>query len=408
MKKLIVLISFLFGLSAHAAHPSFDLDKLPVSSVVRLVYVEAFKDRSYYLGPDILSDPRLISFRYSPKDGDFFPLFKKYLNDLGYQIETNKSSDLITKFVPSEKHEIPPSPIEDTNIDLLHYIPKYRDANYLMEIVSPLFKGQFTNKKSIGGSVPMDAKVSETSALGQMSKATDQILFYGSRTETAALKALLEKVDTAQSQVVVDASLYEVQVSDREGSALALIGSLLSGKFQMSIGSAQKGDDFMSIKLGGLEGIIQALSADSRFKLVSSPRMRLVNNKPGSFIVGDEVPVLGAVTYPTNGQPVQSVEYRSAGMIFNVTPDIKQNIIDLDIDQQISSFVSTTNGVNNSPTLTKRQLKTSVAVTENEIIALGGLQSVKESGSTSNFIFESTRRENSNTQIVLFLHARKI
>lgn len=43
------------------------------------------------------------------------------------------------------------------------------------------------------------------------------------------------------------------------------------------------------------------------------------------------------------------------------------------VDQQISDFASTRSGVNNSPTLTKRSLITTVSTRDGELIVLGGL-----------------------------------
>lgn len=48
-------------------------------------------------------------------------------------------------------------------------------------------------------------------------------------------------------------------------------------------------------------------------------------------------------------QAIQSVEYRSAGVILSVTPQIFDAGIDLHVDQQISDFVRTETGVNGSP-----------------------------------------------------------
>lgn len=50
------------------------------------------------------------------------------------------------------------------------------------------------------------------------------------------------------------------------------------------------------------------------------------------------------------------------GVIFDIRPIVKEGIIDLDITQQLSNFVKATTGMNNSLTLTKRELKAKVGV----------------------------------------------
>jgi type II secretory pathway component GspD/PulD (secretin) len=119
------------------------------------------------------------------------------------------------------------------------------------------------------------------------------------------------------------------------------------------------------------------------------------------------------VSYPSNGQAVQSVEYRSSGVIFNVQPTVREGVIDLGIDQQLSNFITTTTGVNNSPTLTKRALKTMVGMQDGDVIVLGGLTETKESGSRDGLSFipkflHTTGKENSRSEILLVLQVQRI
>ena len=64
---------------------------------------------------------------------------------------------------------------------------------------------------------------------------------------------------------------------------------------------------------------------------------------------------------------------RSCGAIFRVKPTVTQDVIGLDIVQQLSNFAKTDTGVNNTPTLIKREVSTSVSLNDGDIIVLGGL-----------------------------------
>jgi hypothetical protein len=123
--------------------------------------------------------------------------------------------------------------------------------------------------------------------------------------------------------------------------------------------------------------------------------------------------IIGSVSYPANGQSVQSVEYQSSGVIFNVQPTVREGVIDLSIDQQLSNFVATTTGVNNSPTLTKRALKTSVGMQDGDVIVLGGLAENKESGTSDGLSFlhkflHTKGSESSRSEILLVLQVQRI
>ena len=134
----------------------------------------------------------------------------------------------------------------------------------------------------------------------------------------------------------------------------------------------------------------------------------------GVFSVGQDVPVLGALSFPQGaGQAVQSVEYRSSGVIFDVRPSVKGEIIDLDITQQLSDFIKTTTGVNDSPTLTKRELKTTVGMQDGDVIVLGGLSENKDAANRDGPIFlpkfmHTRGHEKSNSEILLVLQVEKI
>ncbi len=153
--------------------------------------------------------------------------------------------------------------------------------------------------------------------------------------------------------------VFEVQTSQSDGSGILLAAKILSDKFNISVGAAGL-DNFINIRTGSIDAIFNLLKTDSRFTVVSAPRLRVKNNASASFSVGSDVPVLGSVTV-NNNTTTQSVEYRSSGVLFNVTPSIKSRTMDLKIQQQLSNFVTTETGVNNSPTLIKRDVTTEVS-----------------------------------------------
>ena len=133
-------------------------------------------------------------------------------------------------------------------------------------------------------------------------------------------------------------------------------------------------DHAVRIKTAGIDAVLSALATDSRFKVVSSPSIRVRSGSSARFSVGQEVPVLGAVSYPGSGQqPIQSVEYRPSGVIFELTPQVRDATVDCSLSQQVSNFVNTTTGVNNSPTLIKRELKTDVSLADGDVIVLGDM-----------------------------------
>ncbi|URU66956.1 hypothetical protein NBY25_25165 (plasmid) [Escherichia coli] len=102
---------------------------------------------------------------------------------------------------------------------------------------------------------------------------------------------------------------------------------------------------FIKFSSGNLNALVQLFNTDSRFTVVSSPSLRARSGASASFSVGEDVPVLSNVSY-SGDNPVQSVEYRSSGVIFDVMPEVRQDSIESDYQSGAIDFARTDTGVN--------------------------------------------------------------
>jgi type II secretory pathway component GspD/PulD (secretin) len=386
---------------------SFDFQAIGVAQVIQLIYSEALST-AYVIDPDVLSDGRSVSFRYSSDKGDLRQFIKSFLDALGYAVETRSGVDFIAKRKEPDRVEI-----ED---DAFVYRPRYRDVPYLARLLAPLFKGTFSINRSIRSAevVKTDKPVPDGSAASLVDQSADTLIFSGSVKEVEKLKHLLVQVDMAVGEVLVRSVVYEVNDTDKAGSAIGALVNVMGSKLSAGLGTLDNLGTFLRFKSTSFEAIYSALSSDSRFKVLSSPTLRIRSGASGTFSVGQDVPVLGSLSYPQGaGQAVQSVEYRSSGVLFGIQPTVRDSVIDLAIDQQLSNFIATTTGVNNSPTLTKRALKTSVGVQDGDVIVLGGLTENKETHSRDGLsflprFFDSRGSEKSKTEVLLVLQVERI
>lgn len=385
----------------------FDLSRVRVAELVQVVYRDLLK-RPYLIDAEVLKDEREISLRFhSDKrlDADVAEL----LDSLGLSVVKRNGLSVVSVKKPAN---------EEPN-DIFVYRPRYRDAGYLAELVGPLFKGRFTITRAIAApSAGLGQKNSEAvppgSAAALVDRNSDALVFHGVAAEVRQLERLLAQLDDRQGEVIVRGVVYEVGSSDKEGSAFSLALSLLGGKLSLTGGALGALDNALRFKNVTIDAMASALSADSRFKVVSSPSLRVRSGGAGRFSVGQEVPVLGAVTFPGNGQaPVQSVEYRSSGVIFDLQPLVREAVVDLTVTQQLSSFVATDTGVNGSPTLIKREVKTALSMADGDIVVLGGLAENKESGGRNGVSFlpsilHTKSKEASRSEILLILQLTRI
>jgi len=409
------LLLMLFSFSVHAADADaapvkFELDGVPVSQVLRVIYAEALKT-PYVLAPDVLADVRPVSFRYSNARGSVRSFLGNFLDAMGYRVDRLGDVDYV-RAKPAEQ-------LNEVDKDVFVYRPKFRDGSYLSELLGSLFTGQFTVKRMIAaapGDAAKGAAAPAGSAAAMVDRSADMLVFSGSAKEVSKLEKLLLQVDVPSGEVVIKGMVYEVQTGKDDASAFQLAMTLLGGKLGVNIGApvAALASGSLSLTGANFSAVVSALASDSRFKVVSSPSARVRSGSMARFTVGQDVPVLGDVTFPQGGGgAVQSVKYQSSGVIFQVTPKVRDSVVDVDLSQQMSSFVNTTTGVNNSPTLTKRQMDTSVSIPDGDVIVLGGLTEDKDSASSSGLsflpsFFRSKVDSTQKTEILLFLQVNKI
>lgn len=387
----------------------FDFRALSISQAVQLIYAEAMPG-SYVIDPEVVKDERLVSFRY---DGDqpLQTFLTSFYESVGLVVNRRGGTDYISRKVA------PVAPVPDEEVFV--YRPRFRDGSYLVEMLGPLFKGSFTSKRSVraaSGDASTGRAAPTGSAAAMIDRRTDAIVFSGSRGEVDKLRKLLGQVDDAPGDVLVRGALYEVQTTKRDGSAFGLAVNLLGGKLGLGVGSltAAPGDVLVTFKNKTIDAVLSALATDARFKAISRPMLRVSSGGSGRFTMGQDVPVLGAVSYPGSGQPaVQSVTYQSSGVIFDVQPVIHDDSIDMSVMQQVSNFVSTSTGVSGSPTLIKREQKTDLSLLDGEIVVIGGLTDNKDSSGSQGLsilpeFLRAKSLERDNVEILLILQVTKI
>ena len=232
-------------------------------------------------------------------------------------------------------------------------------------------------------------------------------------------KKVLGEVDRPVPEMLVKAVVLEVQTSRTEGSAVNLVASLLKSGIGLgaSIGGSASDKNAVTFKVDtaglSIDALWSAISSDKRFKVVSAPQIRVKSGSSARFAVGSDTPVLGAVNYQGNGQSVQSIEYKPSGVILDLRPEIRGELAELKVFQQLSSFARTETGVNNSPTLLKRELNTSVVVAQNDVVLIGGLDEEKTTADDVGLFFlpswlRSHSEDKTRSEIVLMLHVERV
>lgn len=395
--------------SGSAVSVKFDFQSVSVAQIINLIYLDAFKN-AYVIDPSILKDDRLVSFRFDSSKGDLRFFWTQFMDSLGFQVDSKNGIDFLLP--KKQKDEVKTEP------EVLVYTPNFRSVSYLSGVLSPLFtSGSFTVNRLVH--VPSNAKSAPnnappTSAAALLDQDSDILVFQGNADEVKLLKKILPQIDVSAGEVIVKAVVYEVSTSKADGTAFTLALNLLGGRFGLSLNASPMNGSSVSLKSGSIDAAFSMLSGDTRFNAISTPTLRVKSGGTARLTVGQDVPTLGAVTYAAGGgQPVQSIEYRSSGVILEISPTVKASVIDLRLDQQISDFAKTETGVNASPTLTKRQLSTYIGTQDGELILIGGLSQDKGSQVRSGLPFlpskfRSESDSGSRTELLLLLEITRV
>lgn len=311
--------------------------------------------------------------------------------------------------------------------EVVVYRPRHRSTRYLADVVQSVTGARSVLSRAIKSGQGRDvqpsremqpgaapaAQVSPTSVEGQIDRSeVDQIAFNVAAKDVAKVHKLLQDLDTPSGEVVLKAAVYEVGFDRREGSAVQIAASLMAGKLSGTIAGNILGGVSIKFTGKGLEAVLSALDADVRFKSVSRPQVRVRNGAQARFSVGQDVPVLGASQLDKNGNPVQSVDYKQSGVILTATPEIREDVIELTLQQELSNFVLTKTGVNGSPTLIKRAVNTKLGMVPGEVVVLAGLQDDQEDETQNRMPWFGwllgQERQERRTEILLFIEAIRI
>lgn len=393
--SLVTLIARAEVLSADS---SFDFRLITISQATQLFY-EAVK-RPYIITADVLKDDRLTSYRTGTIKPDAF--LDVILEQYGFERYRASGMDVIRK-----------KNVNDADKITIVITPKHRTPNYISGLIQPLTEGKFSTSRAVKTSDPLPSQNAPGgSAAAMVEQSADVLVFTGTKNDIDRIQALIPQLDTPQGEVVIKSVIYQVSSGKTEGNAFQLLGSILAGKLGVSSGSPSVGDA-VTFKIGDLSAVISALSSDNRFKVLSSPSMRLTSGSKGKFSVGDSTPTLGSTSTATGGQVVQSVQYQQSGLILEVSPTVRQKDIELKVKQQLSNFVKTENGVNNSPTLVKREIESALTLEDGEMVVIGSLNESKDSSTSKGLSFlpawmQAKGTDSSQSELLLLLQVQRL
>jgi len=208
------------------------------------------------------------------------------------------------------------------------------------------------------------------------------VIVFGTPREYAVAEAALRQLDVAPVQVMIEAAITEVSLTDDLRFGVQWNFASGSSNFILTEGTtAAAAANLPGFSYGytgtDIRATLTALEKRTNLKVVSAPKLMVLNNQTAALQVGDQVPILTQTATPlvnTNSTIVNSVEYRDTGVILKVTPRVNASgLVQLDVAQEVSDVTGTSTSSINSPTISTRRVSTTIAVQDNQVVAIGGM-----------------------------------
>ena len=301
----------------------------------------------------------------------------------------------------------------------------------------------------LGGNLadPIEAGRNEGGEKPKLSLTADTgnntIVAYTDGETYAKVISVLRQLDLPPLQVAVNVTVAEVDLNDalkygvqfylnnmpgqvslqataQEGLAIASAVTSVSAASHAFGGIGTSG---LGI-LGGLgtttssqDVILSALDSVSKVHILSNPSIVVMENKPATFEVGNQVPITtqsAQSTIGTNSPTLNQVQYLDTGVILKIIPRVGQKgEVDMDLDQIISSVVPQADGTQSlTPTISKRRVASNISVRSGQSVMLAGLIQEQRQRSRDQLpfvgqeignIFGNTNNAFTRTELVIFI-----
>jgi general secretion pathway protein D len=272
---------------------------------------------------------------------------------------------------------------------------------------------------------------------------SNSLLIYASNENYQLILRTLAQLDRPQLQVAIDATVAEVKLNDtlsygvqfflQKGKAglinsagttpLGAVSASATGVAGAILGQTLPGFNFLVGSQSQPNVIIDALHSITDVKVLSNPSLVVTDNQMATLSVGDDVPISTgtANVLTTSNTVVNTIDYRSTGIILRVVPRVSANgNVRLEIEQEISQVSNTGSTAQNlTPTISQRKVKSSISVATGQTVLLAGLiQEQKNEGHSGIPLFDqlptignvvgNTGHSITRTELIIFIRPQII
>ncbi|MEH6590827.1 MAG: type II secretion system secretin GspD [Halioglobus sp.] len=210
------------------------------------------------------------------------------------------------------------------------------------------------------------------------------LMIYATGKDYKNIESALSQLDIVPTQVIIEASILEVTLTDDLKYGLEWtfkngLGDDYSGLGELASTAAGPAASFpgfaytVTNSLGDISAVLNALSSKSLLNVISTPSVMVLDNHEAEIHVGDQIPIFSAQTITDGGRTTQSVEYRDTGVKLSVKPSVNAGgLVTMDVAQSTTD-VGAIDPATGQRSFLERNINSRVAVRSGESVVLGGL-----------------------------------
>ncbi len=309
------------------------------------------------------------------------------------------------------------TPLEQTGNVKVVYL-EYAKATEVAEVLTRVMQNisRLDSAEGKGGGRASEATI-------EADEGTNSLIITADPNQMAALESVIHRLDIRRAQVLVEAIIVEMEITDGADLGLQWLFANDDGAFGSNINAddararnianailnpdnpdaeplANTGDFDVGALAGALATspgmtlgwgvvdddlsmtvILNALRERTNANILSTPSLLTLDNQEAYITVGQNVPfVTGSFTNTgtANGaqNPFQTIERENVGITLSVKPRINEgDAVVLDIEQEVSSLTGLTGAQAMASDLitNERKVQTKVLAEDQRIVVLGGL-----------------------------------
>lgn len=318
------------------------------------------------------------------------------------------------------------------------YRPRYISVAELQSLVTPLLT-KVTGLVAVTHAPEVGLEISRTKAGGDSLSQNDALLVVDFPEVIAQIDQIMTEIDVPPSQVVIEAMILSVKLTDTmkmgvnfallNGSNKQLVTTGNGAQLNNSTGFPNKdtllpiGGDFVAATTGlkygflagDLSGFVEALETLAETSIVASPSVRVLNKQKAELIIGER---LGYKTSTFNGtQTIENINFLEVGTKLVLRPFVAQDgLVRMEIHPERSDGTINEAGLPQSRTT---EVTSNVMIRDGSTIVIGGLIEEQANQSQSRVpglgalpvvgnLFKNKSNDTARTELIVLITPRII